>query len=235
MHSCSSGDRLETGNVAGRSNSTNSTIRQRKKRETRKAISRAALRLALEHGPEAVTVEAISQEADVSPRTIFNYFASKEDAILGVDPTHAQRLEERFAARPIDEAPLRSLRSVLLDASEELSADIGEWRQRLQLVRQYPSSLFAAHAARFTANESALIRLVALRLNVNPANDLRPALLVSAALAALRSATDVWETSDRAVQLEALIEQAFSLLETGLRSVDSPEAEGSTSPGPSKP
>lgn len=197
----------------------NASMRERKKTETRKTIARAALALAQEHGPDAITVDDISAAANVSPRTVFNYFASKEDAILGVDPAQATRLEERFSARPNDETPLRSLRAVLLDASEELSADLGEWRQRLALVRQYPSCLFAAHAARFAANETALISLVAQRLGVDPDTDLRPALLVSVALSAVRSATDVWETSDRSVQLEELIEEAFSLLEDGLGTI----------------
>lgn len=59
-------------------------LRARKQRETRDAIHRAALNLALEHGPDGATTAAISARADVSARTFFNYFPSKEDAIVGV-------------------------------------------------------------------------------------------------------------------------------------------------------
>jgi len=48
--------------------------RDRKKAETREALRWAALRLALEHGYEQLTVEAITEAADVSVRTFFNYF-----------------------------------------------------------------------------------------------------------------------------------------------------------------
>lgn len=53
-------------------------------RETRHALERATVELALEAGLEQVTVEQIAERADVSPRTFFNYFGSKEDALLGV-------------------------------------------------------------------------------------------------------------------------------------------------------
>ena len=58
-------------------------LRERKKRETARAIERAAVELAAELGLSEVTVDAISERADVTSRTFFNYYASKEDAVLG--------------------------------------------------------------------------------------------------------------------------------------------------------
>ena len=56
-------------------------LRERKKAETRQAIADAALALALERGPGDVTVDDIAAAAGVSARTVFNYFARKEDLI----------------------------------------------------------------------------------------------------------------------------------------------------------
>lgn len=59
-------------------------LRARKQRQTRDAIHRAAVELALEHGPEGATVAAISARVDISQRTFFNYYPTKEDAIVGL-------------------------------------------------------------------------------------------------------------------------------------------------------
>lgn len=59
-------------------------LRARKQRQTRDAIHRAAVELALENGPEGATVAAISARVDISPRTFFNYYPTKEDAIVGL-------------------------------------------------------------------------------------------------------------------------------------------------------
>ncbi|GAA2090535.1 helix-turn-helix domain-containing protein [Brevibacterium salitolerans] len=59
------------------------SLRARKARISREAIHSAAVRLAYERGLEAATIAQISAEAGISQRTFFNYFASKEDAIIG--------------------------------------------------------------------------------------------------------------------------------------------------------
>ena len=61
-------------------------LRERKRAQTRHRLEEAAIGLALRDGLDKVTIDAISERADVSPRTFFNYFDSKEDAILGVRP-----------------------------------------------------------------------------------------------------------------------------------------------------
>ena len=87
-------------------------LRQQKKRATRHALRLAALRLIAERGVQDVTTDEIAAAADVSVRTFFNYFASKEDAIVGNDPALADTLAEELLARPADEAPLDALRAV---------------------------------------------------------------------------------------------------------------------------
>jgi AcrR family transcriptional regulator len=59
-------------------------LRERKKAETWTALHEAAASLALQHGVDQTTVEAIASSAGVSPRTFFNYFPAKEDAIVGL-------------------------------------------------------------------------------------------------------------------------------------------------------
>jgi AcrR family transcriptional regulator len=77
-------------------------LRERKKEQTRQALSWAAVKLSVERGYENVLVEDIAAEAGVSPRTFNNYFASKGEAIAArhVDRIYevARRLRERPAA-----------------------------------------------------------------------------------------------------------------------------------------
>ncbi|MHA7154862.1 helix-turn-helix domain-containing protein [Arthrobacter sp. TMN-50] len=75
------------------------SLRDRKRTETWAALREAAARLTLENGPDRVTTETIAAQANVSARTFFNYFGTKEDAILGLqDPfTDDTWLQRRLA------------------------------------------------------------------------------------------------------------------------------------------
>lgn len=76
-------------------------LRERKKQATREALREAALRLAVERGPEQVRVEDIAAAAGVSPRTYNNYFASREQAIVaGVTADREARIAAAVAAQP---------------------------------------------------------------------------------------------------------------------------------------
>ncbi|MCK1798665.1 TetR/AcrR family transcriptional regulator [Streptomyces sp. XM4193] len=76
-------------------------LRERKKQATREALREAALRLAVERGPDQVRVEDIAEAAGVSARTYNNYFASREQAIVsGVTADREARIAAAVAARP---------------------------------------------------------------------------------------------------------------------------------------
>ncbi|MHA6629386.1 TetR/AcrR family transcriptional regulator [Pseudonocardia sichuanensis] len=88
-------------------------LRERKKQATREALRAAALRLALERGPENLRVDDIAEAAGVSPRTYNNYFASREQAIVaGVT---AER-EVRVAAAVARRSPGTGLADAVIDA-----------------------------------------------------------------------------------------------------------------------
>src|SRR3954454_14294289 len=85
-------------------------LRERKKLATRLALHQAALELVAERGLDRVSVDDIAGRADVSPRTFFNYFATKDEAVLGLDPAAAERQAAVFLARPATESPLQAMR-----------------------------------------------------------------------------------------------------------------------------
>ncbi|MDO9398328.1 MAG: helix-turn-helix domain-containing protein [Herbiconiux sp.] len=75
-------------------------LRERKKRESARAIERAAVELAAEGSLAELTIEAISARADVTSRTFFNYYASKEDAVLGNSRAFPPAAFEHLERRP---------------------------------------------------------------------------------------------------------------------------------------
>jgi len=188
-------------------------LRERKKAETRQAISAAALDLALTHGPGGVTVDDIAAEADVSPRTVFNYFATKEEAILGVDPERRADILARLAARPADEPPLMSLRYAM--SYDDDTDRAVSWRTRARLARDHPQ-LQSAYVASFTRLEDDLTEVLAGRLGLDSRTDPYPRLVVAVALAALRVAVQNAIDIDQVSTLTDVLDRAFAAVAVGL-------------------
>ena len=184
-------------------------LRERKKLATRQAIADAALALATERGPANVTIDDIAAAVDVSPRTFFNYFATKEAAILGVDPQRRRDLLDRLAARPAGEPPLVALREALRgpDAGSAIA-----WRARARLAQQHPS-LQSAYIAGFVTLEAELTEIIAKRVEA-PSGDPFPRLVVAIALTAMRVAVD--EAIDAGVDITQSMDAAFGAVAAGL-------------------
>lgn len=189
--------------------------RERKKQETRSAIKRAALKLALEHGVEYVTVEQISEAADIAPRTFFNYFSYKDEALLGGSDVATAELRELLVSQPAWYSPLRALRSALDESDFVVGAEERreEMLDRHRLITANPS-LLPHQLARYSEVERMFTEVMAQRLGVDAAQDLLPALFSSTATGVLRVATERWTvTTDRT--LRSLIDEVFDLIEGG--------------------
>jgi AcrR family transcriptional regulator len=189
--------------------------RERKKQATRQALHEAAFRLAEEYGLAGVTVEAIADEADVAPRTFFNYFACKEDAILNRDPEWPEALRRAVVERPAAEDPLTALRRVMEEEAGRRILDADRFLRRMRLLRQEPQ-LAAAMAGISEETEHALVAGIAERTRQDGADDLYPALVVGAAWAAFKVAVLRWGDLGGRISLTALLASAFDTLSNGL-------------------
>ncbi|TWP50741.1 TetR family transcriptional regulator [Lentzea tibetensis] len=164
-------------------------LRERKKAATRAALADAALTLCVEHGVDAVTVEQVATAAGVSLRTFFNYFASKEEAVVAGDMATAGAFVSAFAARPAGEAVLVALGAALHEVIPE-HIELSRLHQ-LRTLRRTPSllpHLMAAYAVR----EQELAAAIAARSGVDASADPYPQMSAAATMASLRAILQWW-------------------------------------------
>lgn len=188
------------------------SLRERKKHKTRMAIRRAALDLAVEHGVDNTTIDAISEAADVSRRTFFNYFPSKEDALVTDATRIGEALRPLILARPADESPLQTLRAVVTenDPFDLVQAQRERALTRQRLVADTPA-LIARQRAQFARLERTVAESLADRYGLDADTDLRPALLAGVASSVFTVAIRRWAAGDSA-PLRELLESAFDQL-----------------------
>jgi AcrR family transcriptional regulator len=189
-------------------------LRERKKTATRLALHTAALELVAEHGLDGVSVEAIAERAEVSPRTFFNYFPAKDDAVLGLDPGAEQHQVEAFLARPAGESPLEALRAVARAQAADMAGETDLWPLRLRVIEAHPP-LLARLAAVFGRSERALAAAIAERTGAG-VDDLHPQLLAGVSGVAMRTALHRWFATGFTASLPDLVDEAWAALAAGL-------------------
>jgi AcrR family transcriptional regulator len=199
-------------------------LRERKKLRTRAAISTAAIELFLERGFDAVGVAEVAKAAEVSKRTLFAYFPSKEDLVLHRFADHETDAADVVRARRPGQGPLAALREAFLRGLDEREPVTGLCDEPavvavFRLVTGTPA-LVARLAAFTSAGESALAAALA-EADV-PARD---AGLAAAQIAAVRRllATANMDAvaagvpaAQRLPEAVEAAERAFTLLASGV-------------------
>lgn len=165
-------------------------LRERKKRQTRMDLARAAVRLFAERGYDATTVDDIAEAANVSRRTFFRYFKSKDEVFI-VDPEgKLQAMHVALADGPPEEPTLDALRRGAL-AMTEAYWDPELSRAIIALLEREPSMMAAAMAYQVRWAD-ALAHELAVDMGVDERLDPRPRILAHAAIAMMRSAVAGW-------------------------------------------
>lgn len=184
-------------------------LRERKKVETRQALRLAAIALSRPSGPDAVSVEAICERAGVAKRTFFNYFAAKEDAVLGWSEDDRGHLEEAVAGRPAGEAALEALQAALATLVDEATAS-AVWHAQLELLRLHPE-LRGRLVGPARQLEETLAAGLARRTG-RPRADPELVLLAAVAATTLRVTLAHWLDSPEGTDGSALLARAFAAL-----------------------
>lgn len=193
-------------------------LRERRRQETRSAISWAAIRLTVERGLAHVTIEDIATEAGVSPRTVNNYFSSKAEAIAARHHDRAQGIADLLRARPADEPLWEAVTEAALarfEADRAESTPDPLWTQGVQLMIAEPALQGEFQKANVAA-EIALARAIADRTGTDAERDLYPVLVATAAGGAIRAAMVHWMRAEPPASFSSVLRAAFGAVTVDL-------------------
>jgi AcrR family transcriptional regulator len=159
-------------------------LRERKKQQTRDRIARVALELFAERGYDQTTLAEIADAADVSTRTIFAYFQSKEDILFCDEPAFFEQLKQTLEQRPPGVTTVDALR----DFISATAAPDDNLRLRKKIVGS-DEGLRLGERARFARLEQLIAESIAKDLDAGP-GDIRAPLVAASMTAAFTTMRD---------------------------------------------
>jgi TetR/AcrR family transcriptional regulator, regulator of mycofactocin system len=166
-----------------------------------------------ERGFDETTVDDIADALGVSRRTLFRYFASKNDMVWGDFDWVLTRLRRCLDATDSDQPLHEALRGAVVESNRYEDEQLPELRIRMRLITGVPA-LQAHSTLRYAEWRAVIAEFVASRLGCDPP-DLVPQTVAHAALGTSMAAFLVW-VDDPSSDLTANLDEAFRLLGSGL-------------------
>jgi AcrR family transcriptional regulator len=215
-------------------------LRERKKERTRQLIAETARRLFQERGFDAVTVDDVAREADVSRKTVFNYFPTKEDLFYSGLELFEAELLDAIRGREPHESILAAFARFVTEPRGLLAAEDPSAEERLRelhrLVAESPA-LQAREREIYDRYIEALAALIAEETGAHT-GDIRPRVAANALLGVHRALVDyvrqqmlTGKTRRRiASELREQAKSAIELLERQLGQLGSTTRGASTRP-----
>ena len=173
---------------------------------THAAIEQAAFALIERRGFDATTMDDIAAEVGVGRRTLFRYYASKNDILWGQFDESLHTFAATFHDLPADVAIGPAIREAIIVFNRWDEAAIPQHRQRMSLLLGTPQ-LLGHSELRYAAWRAVVADFVADRIDAAP-TDLLPALAGRAALAVALTAYEQWLAHDDGPALEELLAEA---------------------------
>ena len=191
-------------------------LRERKKLDTRWALSDAALELALERGLDNVTRDDIANRAGVSLRTFNNYFTGKYEAVAFRQLDRARQSLAAFRERPAGEPLWAALMDAMLAPLEaEGGADMRPTADELAVIRD----LLSARELRAALTKDLFddwVEAIAERTGTDPARDMYPRLVTAVVRAIGETAMETYAYADPPVAYAELLRRGFADVAAGL-------------------
>jgi AcrR family transcriptional regulator len=189
-------------------------LRERKKLQTRETIARVGLVLFAERGYENTTLADIAEAANVSKRTIFAYFESKEDILFCDGPTFFDRLQQALEQRPPEQTTIDALHDFFVSI-----ASLDETAKLRKKIVNSDEGLRRAERARSAPFEELIAVSIAKDLGTD-ADDIRPHLVAASMAAAFTNVRDRLEAESGGPidhdQAMAIIDEVLDFVRGGL-------------------
>lgn len=187
-------------------------LRERTRNMVRAELAQSALKLFVEQGFEATTVEQIAAETGLSRRSFHRYFTGKEDVFGQWTVETGRKLAAALTSRPTEERPWVALRRSFDDLVQDLSTQ-PESLEITRMVIDTPA-LHATHLHKHALWREALAEVLQQRLaeDGHELGRIAAGALVGAALAGLDSAQTEWVAEGNDVPLGDLLDQAMNVI-----------------------
>ena len=194
-------------------------LRDRKREETRARLEGAAVRLVLRDGLDHATVDSISADAEVSSRTFFNYFDTKEDAVLGIrDIDVTPEMVEAHLARHDGATVVPTVIALLIEIMSPTIEGADLHGGRREILRRHPH-LLGRHVAQMTRMVDQLIVAVLLILehddgpsSSRTADHATAEMLLTLCGGAVRTAVKEWVEQGTIAPIDSLEPRANELV-----------------------
>ncbi len=191
-------------------------LRARNVARNRADAARIALALFEEEGYDTVGIDEIAAAAGISRRTFFRYFESKEGVVLPFEDERLEVLRQTLATRAEHESPLTAVRRAIQTIGASVDdAERAAALTRMRIVEANPS-VHARSLELLSQWEIAVREVIAEALGEDPETSMTARVTSAAAIAAFRSAAEVWLARGGTGELTPLIDEAFEVLTAGL-------------------
>ncbi|MGW2015268.1 TetR/AcrR family transcriptional regulator [Streptomyces sp. NPDC001927] len=186
-------------------------LRARTRLAVQAEIVATAMRLFLEHGFEATTMEQIANEIGISRRSLFRYFGTKEDIVLGDHAESGRSLRALLEARPAEEPPWDALRAALKELVDTLPYSSEDFLRITTMLHASPS-LRGRQLEKRQQWVDLLAPDVTRRLGdpADPMTESRARALVACALACSDVALETWVRSEGTVDMVQVFDEAVA-------------------------
>jgi AcrR family transcriptional regulator len=191
-----------------------SGLAARKKERTRRQLAEAAAELFYERGYAATTVDDIVAAVDVSPRTFFRYFPTKEDLVVALGTTSLDLFINALRARPADESLQVAVRAAIEESLAPGWEDAVKVRSFLTLLQETPA-LRARWLEEAYGVRNQVAEVIAARTGTGP-TDLRNLITAGTITLVINTALQAWADQDAEAEIAPFVYQGLEALATPL-------------------